>query len=106
MSALIRAMNVLGSDLVAGEEPQMFIISGSSCVEIRAPYTRMIGDDIEEQRLWFLPFNSQQSLSVAPEVDYVHRMGVYFPGTIITLRFVLDRQHLLQANSKEATDDD
>ena len=68
MSTLIKAMNVLGSNLKTGEEPHMVIISGSSCLQVRAPHNRMIEQHVDGQPLLFLPFHGQKSSCLSMKV--------------------------------------
>jgi hypothetical protein len=95
MSVLIRTMNQLGSDLIPGEEPAMTIISGSSCLRIMYPFAQMTQDVEEGGTSWYIAFNKENRLDFPPDDRHVYSMSGRFPGTIVTLRFVIDRKHLL-----------
>lgn len=71
-------------------QPTMSIVSGSSCIMIKPPYT--IKDDRDGYRT--IAFNAENDIAKPPDKGYVQYLPISFPGTLITIRFFLDSVHL------------
>ncbi|THK38629.1 hypothetical protein EHS39_08965 [Ensifer sp. MPMI2T] len=96
---VLELINVLGVTHTGGQEPRMTIVSGRSCIRIRAPYLKGARSDENGPRvLWF---NEQNDPSVAPDSDYVFDLETKFPGTIIGLTFVLSKEDLMAVVNAE-----
>ena len=69
------------------------ILSGDACIMASSPYIVPTDDPNLGRRLWF---NQENSLEKPPERDYVFTLPYNFPGTLVTLRFEFDPEHLRQ----------
>lgn len=98
MSSLVSLMNAFGIQEVLENAPKMTIVSGSSCIMIKLPYNRYT--EIDGKRS--LAFNADNNLDKPPDANHVLSLPRRFPGTLITVRFVMDGGHLIAtANGKE-----
>ncbi|MCY0094595.1 hypothetical protein [Hoeflea ulvae] len=70
--------------------PQVTIISGSSCIQLKGPYNKgmISGDAKPPPRVQW--FNSQNSASIPPDPEYVFDLDAKMPGTAISIGFSLD----------------
>ena len=67
--------------------------------------------DIQDEMLGsgkrgIIAYNKDNDIFQPPETNYVKRLKKYFPGTVISLNFFLDREYLtqiLEAKNEEAT---
>lgn len=66
------------------------IISGRALIKFSGAYPG--GKEIEGRRIQW--FNKENSLEFSPDENYVTSLNRRFPGTVITMRFVLDPQRL------------
>lgn len=86
-----------GSD--KGLKPQMSVISGSTQI--------VFTDKYKLQDVWFesdiafgrgckkiIAFNEENDIYKRADNNYVRKLNEYFPGTIISLKFYLDRQYI------------
>lgn len=81
---------------LASTPQKMCIVSGSAYILFDGKYT------LKEKRVGFfdtprkfIAFNDQNDLESAPNPDYVYKLKGFFPGTIISLRFPLNDEHLM-----------
>ncbi|WP_157961405.1 hypothetical protein [Microvirga flavescens] len=91
-------VNELGNTDKPARAPRMVIISGRSCIIVRAPYIKgmqMAGED-SPRVLWFNPENTAEKL---PDASYVFDLQERFAGTIISLAFTLDPDYLNEAQN-------
>ncbi len=91
-------VNELGNTDKPARDPRLVIISGRSCIMVRAPYMRgvqMAGED-SPRVLWFNPENAAEKL---PDPSYVFDLQERFAGTIISLAFTLDPDYLNEAQN-------
>jgi hypothetical protein len=90
---VIAMMNLLGGISVPGQEPQLTIVSGTSCISVRPPY--MMGERAHGEGsprvLWFNPDNI---VTKPPDKSHVFDLTEPFAGTIISLSFILDGSYL------------
>jgi hypothetical protein len=101
MMTLVEMTNALGSSGRKDEQPRMTIVSGDSCLMVRAPYNEPSRTK-EGHRV--LALNASNDLQYPPDEDYVFTLPYTFPGTIVALRFCLDSNELIQRNkSKDDT---
>lgn len=80
----------LGQTSEAKHAPQVTIISGSSCIQLKGPYNRgaTSGNEANAPRVqWFNPANSA---GMRPDPDYVFDLDAKLPGTAISIGFSLD----------------
>lgn len=72
--------------------PEMAIISGSSHIRFDGTYS--LGDDDSERKI--IAFNQPNDLNHPPDKEYVSNLApLYFPGTIISIRFKLSENETL-----------
>lgn len=75
-------------------KPQkMCVLSGSAYVLFDGTY-ELYETESEGQIRQQISFNKEQTLQLPPDSTYVHSLKNYFPGTIISLRFTINREHL------------
>lgn len=70
--------------------PQVTILSGSSCIQLRGPYnrgTRVGGEQSSPRVQWF---NEQNSAALPPDPEHVFDLDAKLPGTAISIGFSLD----------------
>lgn len=83
---LVSALGKTGN----GVKGAVAIISGDACIIAREPFIEPEGEPGARQ-LWF---NKHNLVEYPPERDYVFTMPYNFPGTLVTLRFQIDPDHL------------
>ncbi len=91
MSSLVNMMNELGENSRQSEQPTMTIISGSGCLLLTYPYNKM---QTNEDSIHYQAFNSEQELDSAPDDSFVFDLEEHFPGTIVSMRFCLEKDAL------------
>ena len=84
---LIVAFHALAGNRVP---PKMCLISGNTHILFDGRY-RVARNSAGKERI---AFNGANSLAYRPDLNYVRHLGRTFPGTLVSLRFVLDREHL------------
>ncbi|MEP4926247.1 MAG: hypothetical protein ABJT31_00595 [Hyphomicrobiales bacterium] len=88
LPSMLDVVSGLGATLSHGHAPKITILSGRSCICLRTPYVKGLRDNPEAPRtLWFNPNNDRGH---PPDTDFVYDVPVGFPGTIISMGFVLD----------------
>ncbi len=75
---------------LATRPQQMAVISGRAFIMFDGSYELQKNDMGLQQ----IAFNAQNDLFRPPDSKYVYRLKRHFPGTIISLRFMLDADHL------------
>lgn len=93
-----------------GRKSLMTITSGNTHILFDKSYC-MTKMDIQDEMLGsgkrgIIAFNKDNDIFQPPETNYVKRLKKYFPGTVISLNFFLDREYLtqiLEAKNEEAT---
>lgn len=77
-----------------GSQPRMCIVSGKTHISFDNRYTMQpqVTDSGETRRI--IAFNRENNLEKPPESGYVQGLKRPFPGTLISLRFYLDKKHL------------
>lgn len=91
MSSLVKLLNTFAVPQDTENAPKMTIVSGNSCIMIKYPYSNYT----EKNGKRSLAFNSDNSLDRAPDANHVLSLSRRFPGTLITVRFVMDGDHLI-----------
>jgi two-component sensor histidine kinase len=86
-------INLLGNTDKPARDPRLTIISGRSCIMVRAPYIKGIHMDGPDSPrvLWFNPENSPAQ---PPSPTHVFDLQECLAGTIISLAFTLDPDYL------------
>lgn len=81
---------------LAGERPQMSLVSGRTHILFDGTYTMKptLLPSGEERKL--VAFNVENDLRVPPDERYVQSLPMAFPGTLVSLRFLLRGEYLKQ----------
>ena len=73
--------------------PEMAIISGGTHIKFDGKYP-LVDDDSGRK---IIAFNSQNDLAHPPDARYVSNLApLYFPGTLISIRFILSENQILE----------
>jgi hypothetical protein len=87
---LISHFQSLG-DTKDGKKSLMSIVSGNTCIYFDGKYS------LENKKLengetrQLMTFNKEKDLTVPPDSNNVRKLKNYFPGTVISMKFYLDR---------------
>lgn len=92
MSTLVSFFNLWFGSENPFFKPALTIISGKSCIMVKYPYNETSGE-IGRRKL---AFNKANDLDIPPDGSHVFSLPLSFPGTLITLRFVLNPERLEQ----------
>ena len=90
---MIQMFQDLGGDRIA--RPKMCVLSGSTLVLFDGRY-RMV----EKNGSRIIAFNRRNDLRKPPDSRCVRHLEHYFPGTLISMRFMLDRGHLSEISRR------
>lgn len=91
MSTFIDLINAVGVTNREDEQPQLTVISGTSCVQMKKPFNRMEKKHHEGGTTSYQCFNADQTGELPPSHDHVYKLPIKFPGTVISARFFLDK---------------
>ncbi|NTG29969.1 hypothetical protein G6L08_22740 [Agrobacterium rhizogenes] len=82
-------VSALGQTTDVKHAPQITIISGASCIQLKGPYNRgyMSGDKTSPRVQWF---NNENSAKMPPDPNHVFDLDAKLPGTAISIGFSLD----------------
>jgi hypothetical protein len=89
---VLEFVTTLGGTNVPENAPRVTIVSGKSCVRLRAPHIvgRRTGAD-QPRVLWC---NTSNTAGEPPDANFVFDLEDRFAGTIVGLSFVIDRDFL------------
>lgn len=89
---MLQLTNVLGATDNASLTPEITIISGASCIQLKRPYFNCdsVGGSDTARVQWCNPENSAMSI---PDINHVFDLKTGLPGTAISIRFILDPQY-------------
>jgi hypothetical protein len=90
--------SIKGDDLF--DRPHMVLLSGTTMIRFDGTYlTKPIKFGNEVRNI--IAFNEDNSLSLKPDHNFVVKMKTGFPGTILTMRFVMDKDYYNSIASKD-----
>lgn len=92
-------LNVLGHSTITEEKPAICIISGHSCVIFRDKYC---DSSLDKPRTQY--FNDENTKEKLPDSKYVFDLDNSFPGTIITTRFIIDKDAIERKRAEDKKD--
>lgn len=97
-------VNLLGGTALHGKEPQVAVISGSSCVQMRPPYIqgKRDGNESAPRVLWFNAANSSED---GPDGRFVMDLQDHFAGTLVSVAFTLDPAYLAAQSESDDEND-
>ena len=84
--------NRLGATDDKDQRPEITIISGPSCIQLKNPYFQCTSAGRESARVQWC--NSDNSAKMVPDESHVYDLKNGLPGTSISIRFTLDPQYL------------
>ena len=84
---------------LAVKPQKMCVLSGSAFLLFDGSYG-LYETEVGGQRRFQISFNKDSTLELPPDKQYVRPLKNYFPGTIISLRFTLNKQHLDELTKK------
>ena len=85
MTAIMNVFNPLFSSNVPEYQPSFTVLSGNAWISARHPYNKSKGHYGERT----LAFNEQNDIEIPPDAEFVKTLKNHFPGTIISIRFVI-----------------
>lgn len=94
---LLEAFTKLGGSSRPGQRPRMCIYSGHVHLLFDGTYRLARQRNREGDTHRIIAFNRQNDLGRPPDPAFVRYLAVPFPGTMISVRFFVDRQYLLGA---------
>ncbi|MBA3342483.1 MAG: hypothetical protein H0T48_11700 [Gemmatimonadaceae bacterium] len=100
---MIEFFQRLGQSEAAVAKPKMCFVSGKTHVVFDGNYTMERRETSSGTRRRILAFNKENDLGQKPDFRAVRPLNHYFPGTLISLRFYLDADHLKKIG--DTTDD-
>lgn len=91
--AMISAFQELGCSVDAEKKPEMVLISGSTRILFDERY-KMRQDPTGAGGRMILAFNERNDLNERPDHRNVHSIRGFFPGTLLSMHFFIDRAFL------------
>ncbi len=99
---MIQWFQELGKRADGAESPKMAVVSGATYILFDGQYSirnQVVGNGRIRK---VITFNDQNSLEYPPDERCVRSLDESFPGTMISLRFFLDRPHLIGLQQENA----
>ena len=90
---MIRAFQAFGDTLDKNLEPEMTLVSGTSCIRFTKRY-QMREVQFEGGSRQIIAFNDANSLEERPDSGHVYSLPGKFPGTLLSFRFFIDKRYL------------
>ena len=90
---MLTLTNTLGATDDENQRPEITIISGLSCIQLKSPYfnCKQSREHDNARVQWC---NSKNSSKMVPDESHVYDLKIGLPGTSISIRFALDPQYL------------
>ena len=89
---MIDAFQTLGDSANPQYNPEMVVISGDTRIFFDNRYR--LGPPSSGGNRMVIAFNSRNDLSERPDPKHVNTLAAFVPGTVLSLRFFIDRRHL------------
>lgn len=101
---VLEFVTILGQTSTAGMEPRVTVVSGASCIQMRAPYMQgqRKGDGTMPRLNWF---NARNDWSDPPDGSFVKDLTNHFAGTLVSIAFTLDPAYLAAHMESEDEND-
>lgn len=93
---MIEEFQFLGQTHAGTLAPRMCVMSGHTHILFDGRYHLRAEQTVENQERRVIAFNDTNTLSKRPDPTAVRTLRQFFPGTLISLRFYLDRDYLLR----------
>jgi hypothetical protein len=91
---MIEFFQKLGQSGKSTVPPRMCVVSGNTCIHFDGKYQLQRQTPRTGPTRRIIAFNTDNDLAERPDERYVKHMKERFPGTLITMHFFLDREHL------------
>ncbi len=91
---LIKSFQEIGSNS-QGKNAEMCIISGSSYIHFDGTY-KIKQKPFENDDRDIIAFNENNDLNESPDKKFVRKLNSYFPGTIISMTFYIDKEFIIR----------
>jgi hypothetical protein len=89
---VLEFVNTFGATEAADRAPRLTIVSGGSCIQLQPPYMSGSRSGPAQPRvLWCNPENTPAR---PPDPEFVFDLEDHFAGTVVSVSFVLDSDHL------------
>ncbi|GGD06924.1 hypothetical protein GTQ45_14850 [Pyruvatibacter mobilis] len=101
MLSIVEIANEIGGSYDPRRRPRITFTSGSTCISLRDPYITLKtsnGEPNEPRRLFC---NLTNSPNDPPDSTFVRDLDYHFPGTLISMDFVLDPHFLTSTISED-----
>jgi hypothetical protein len=92
---MIEAFQQLGKTIDTDNRPEMALVSGETRIWFNERYR--LG--LKNQRK-IIAFNDANDLEQTPDPCHVHSLNGHFPGTLLTMRFFIDKRYLDSIHSQ------
>lgn len=103
---MIRTFQEMGQRHGRTERPAMAVVSGRTHIRFDGRYSMRPVREPDGTDRMTIAFNEENKLSERPDETAVRALDRYFPGTVISLRFFLDRRYLSQVHEHGYEGDD
>jgi hypothetical protein len=80
---------------LATESRAMVLVSGRAYILFDGTY-RLRAEQVGTETRKIIAFNAENSLELPPDERFVRSLPEPFPGTLVSMRFVLSKAHLKQ----------
>ncbi len=90
---MIQFFQKLGGTSEEGYAPEMSLLSGSAHIRFDTKYQMKLEDYNGEKR-GIIAFNNDNSLQSKPDKKCVKKLNGHFPGTVISMKFFIERKFL------------
>ncbi len=86
---------------LAGKDQKMCLVSGSAYILFDGSYGVGSVRSGPSETQGVIAFNGQNDLNLPPDVNYVYNLPFSFPGTLLSIRFTLEKNHLSDVAAHE-----
>ena len=86
---MIKVFSTLG-----GKDQRMCIVSGGAYILFDGTYRIGPTQSAPTETQSVIAFNSKNDLNLPPDEKYVYNLPFRFPGTLVSIRFSLEKSHL------------
>lgn len=91
---MIDAFQTLGASANPKYNPEMVVVSGDTRIFFNSRYR--LGPPPEGGNRLVIAFNDKNDLAERPDPNHVHSLAGSLPGTVLSIRFFIDRRHLVK----------
>jgi len=91
---MVKFFQSLGYSKKENRNPKMCIISGNTIINFNDNHRLKTEKNILGEDRKIIAFNKDNDIMKPPDHKNVKKLGGYFPGTLISMRFYLNRSHL------------